>query len=238
MKLMPWWKTVKRVVAIGTIVGLLIGPVPRPARAGEGDDREGERRGVQTPIEHVVVIFQENVSFDHYFATYPHADNLPGESVFNAQPNTPKVDNLVTAGLLVPHNPNTVQPFRLTRAQADTCDQNHEYKAEQEAFDAGKMDKFVETVGIGAPGCQDYGCGPGLVMGYYDGSTVTALWNYAQHLRDERPLIQHDVRSVDARRAQPHLRPDARRRARQSRRSVRARHRRRVRRRRSATRLR
>jgi len=181
MMLMPWWKTVKRVVAIGTIAGLLIDPVPRPARAGEGDDREGGRRGVQTPIEHVVVIFQENVSFDHYFATYPHADNLSGESVFNARPHTPKVDNLVTAGLLVPHNPNTVQPFRLTRAQADTCDQNHEYKAEQEAFDDGKMDKFVETVGIGAPGCQDYGRGPGLVIGYYDGSTVTALWNYAQH---------------------------------------------------------
>ena len=27
----------------------------------------------------------------------------------------------------------------------------------------------------------DYGFGPALVMGYYDGNTVTALWNYAQH---------------------------------------------------------
>src|SRR6267378_8057713 len=142
MKPMPWWKTVKTVVTIGTIGGMLIGPAPGAAQAADGDDDELGGRGVRTPIEHVVVIFQENVSFDHYFATYPHADNLPGESVFNARPHTPKVDNLVTAGLLVPHNPNTVQPFRLTRAQADTCDQNHEYKAEQEAFDDGKMDKF------------------------------------------------------------------------------------------------
>ncbi|HYZ71972.1 MAG TPA: hypothetical protein VE641_02775, partial [Chthoniobacterales bacterium] len=36
---------------------------------------------VQTtyPISNVVVIFQENVSFDHYFATYPNALNLPKE---------------------------------------------------------------------------------------------------------------------------------------------------------------
>ena len=28
-----------------------------------------------TPIKHIVVIFQENVSFDHYFASYPNAAN-------------------------------------------------------------------------------------------------------------------------------------------------------------------
>jgi phospholipase C len=178
MTLKPCWKAIERIVVLGTIGGLLLGPVPRAAHADDGDD---ERRGVRTPIEHVVVIFQENVSFDHYFATYPHAENLPGESVFKAGPHTPKVDNPVTAKLLAPENPNSVQPFRLSRAQADTCDQSHEYKAEQVAFDVGKMDRFVETTGMGGPGCRDYGFGTGLVMGYYDGSTVTALWNYAQH---------------------------------------------------------
>ena len=43
------------------------------------------------------------------------------------------------------------------------------------------MNQFVETVGVGSPGCPDYGHGKGLVMGYYDGNTVTALWNLAQH---------------------------------------------------------
>ena len=42
------------------------------------------------------------------------------------------------------------------------------------------MDRFVETVGRGAGTCADYGNGKGLVMGYYDGNTVTGLWNYAQ----------------------------------------------------------
>ena len=47
-----------------------------------------------TPIKHVVVIFQENVSFDHYFATYPKALNPAGEPRFVAKRNTPTVNGL------------------------------------------------------------------------------------------------------------------------------------------------
>jgi phospholipase C len=36
-----------------------------------------------TPIKHIVVIFQENRSFDQYFATSPYAANLPGENPFS-----------------------------------------------------------------------------------------------------------------------------------------------------------
>ena len=132
-----------------------------------------------TPIKHVVVIFQENVSFDHYFGTYPHAANPPGEPAFQARPGTPGVNGL-TDGLL-DHNPNTANPFRLDRSQNYTCDQNHDYLPEQQAANAGLLDKFVEFVGVGGPGCPDYGLGSALVMGYYDGNTVTALWHYAQH---------------------------------------------------------
>src|SRR5881628_1312592 len=42
-----------------------------------------------TPIQHIVVIFQENVSFDHYFATYPVAANLAGEPEFHARTDIP-----------------------------------------------------------------------------------------------------------------------------------------------------
>ncbi len=71
-----------------------------------------------TPLRHVVVIFQENVSFDHYFATYPLAANPPGEPAFHARRGTPSVNGL-TGGLLS-HNPNQVNPFRFDRAQAAT----------------------------------------------------------------------------------------------------------------------
>lgn len=144
-----------------------------------------------TPIRHVVIVYQENNSFDHYFATYPNAANPPGEPSFTAREGTPSINGLNDT-LLSPNNPNTIQPFRLDRSQAQTCDQNHGYSAEQSAYDAGLMDKFPEDLGsagkvtVGLPpnttkvSC-DYGHGTGLVMGYYDGNTVTAVWNYAQH---------------------------------------------------------
>lgn len=50
--------------------------------------------GTITPIKHVVVIFQENVSFDHYFGTYPNATNSAGEPAFHALPGTPSVNGL------------------------------------------------------------------------------------------------------------------------------------------------
>src|SRR6266571_1857704 len=73
----------------------------------------------------------------------------------------------------------TTTPIRLDRSQYETTDQDHSYTDEQRAVDSGLMDRFVEAVGRGAPPF-DYGHGKGLVMGYYDGNTVTALWNYAQ----------------------------------------------------------
>ncbi|MGA7899794.1 MAG: alkaline phosphatase family protein, partial [Nitrososphaeraceae archaeon] len=49
-----------------------------------------------TPIKHIVVIFQENISFDHYFGTYPNATNPKNEPQFTAAPKTPKANNLIT----------------------------------------------------------------------------------------------------------------------------------------------
>ncbi len=134
-----------------------------------------------TPIQHIVVIFEEDVSFDHYFATYPHAANPPGEPPFHATraAYTPAVNGLTD--VLLGHNPNLAAPFRLGRAQSYTCSQDHEYTAEQTAVDLGAMDRFVETLGESAATCPDYGLGKKLTMGYFDGNTVGALWSYAQH---------------------------------------------------------
>ena len=132
-----------------------------------------------TPIKHIVVMFQENVSFDHYFATYPYAANsTPGEPVFTASPNTPSINGLTPA--LLTHNPNSAQPLRLPRSQSAICDQDHDYGDEQKAYNSGAANKFVETIGGSTANCNSYGAGNGIVMSYYDGNTVTALWNYAQ----------------------------------------------------------
>jgi phospholipase C len=135
---------------------------------------ESSDNSAATPIKHLVVIFQENVSFDHYFGTYPVAANPVGEPQFTAKDGTPSVNGL--SGGLLTANPNLANPFRLDRSRPITCDMNHDYTPEQRAADAGLMDKFVQFTGA------SYGtCNPTDVMGYYDGNTVTALWEYAQN---------------------------------------------------------
>jgi len=128
----------------------------------------------KTPIKHLIVIFQENVSFDHYFGTYPHAANLQGEIPFHAKDDTPRANTLEAAGLLT-NNPNAINPFRIPPSVPVTCDEDHNYNDEQAAFHGGLMDNFV------AVSCLDSALGKNSTMGYYDGNTVTALWNYAQH---------------------------------------------------------
>jgi phospholipase C len=168
--------------AIGaSVIGL---SVSSASSGNSGSSDPAAAFATTTPIKHVVVIFGENISFDHYFGTYPTALNPPGEPQFHAAPNTPTVNGLNTA--LLDSNPNEDNPVRLDPSQAVTCDQNHGYSAEQSAFDGGLMDKFVQdTQGTGCtettyPDSSSYGPN-GIVMDYYDGNTVTALWNYAQH---------------------------------------------------------
>lgn len=121
----------------------------------------------ETPIKHVVVIYGENRSFDHFFGTYPHALNPPGEPQFKAKPNTPTVNGFSEA--LFAHNNNVIPPFRLSRAEAFTCSPDHDYTPQQKDAHAGLLDQFIQNNTM----CR-------AVMGYYDGNTVTALWNYAQ----------------------------------------------------------
>ncbi len=164
-----------RVMAMGAVAATLVLPTVLGGiiEAAVGSETHPVAASTATPIKHLVVIFQENVSFDHYFATYPVAANPEGEPGFHAVPGTPTVNGLSDA--LITANPNLANPARLDRSQAMTCDMDHGYSAEQTAADKGLMDKFVQATGA------SYGtCDPTQVMDYYDGNTVTALWNYAQ----------------------------------------------------------
>ncbi|MES1248538.1 MAG: alkaline phosphatase family protein [Actinomycetota bacterium] len=150
---------------------------------------DGRSQNAATPIQHVVVIFQENVSFDHYFGTYPYAANTDG-TTFTPKTGTPDVDGLSWS--LLAANPNASNPKRLDSTPTGapgspggqlTCDQDHNYSDEQQSFDGGKMDQFVQSVGTSsgtAPGTTNK-CDPNAVMDYYDGNSVTGLWNYAQN---------------------------------------------------------
>src|ERR1700691_4153930 len=142
------------------------------------------------PIKHLVVIFNENRSFDHYFGTYPNAVNPEGEPLFEPAKNTQRyINNLLSSPALLDNNPNlnsangaaAADPFRLDRTQANTADQSHAYTAEQKAYDAGKNDLFPLDTGSGTNGGAGAFGTKAQVMGYFDGNTVTAFWNYAQN---------------------------------------------------------
>ena len=173
---------IRSMLALGAAAVALV-----PALSAAGDDQDPAARvRTATPIKHVVVIFQENVSFDHYFGTYPQAANPAGEPAFHASAGTPTVNGLGDAlGALLTRNPNLSNPQRLDRSQAHTCDQDHDYTHEQQAVDLGAMDQFVQKTGNSLTVAQCTGKATGVnpnfaVMDYYDGNTVTALWNYAQ----------------------------------------------------------
>jgi phospholipase C len=152
-----------------------------------------------TPIKHLVVIFNENRSFDHYFGHYPVAANVAGEPAFTAAKGTPIPNNFLSNPELLSQNPNlnlannsggpntgATNPFRIDRAQFNTAGQNHSYAPEQQAFDNGAADLFPKFTGSASSGTS-FGLTSsafgtrGQNMGYFDGNTVTALWNYAQN---------------------------------------------------------
>ena len=153
----------------------------------------------KTPIKHLVVIFNENRSFDHYFGTYPNAMNPEGEPVFEPAKNTQRdINNFLSDPALLDNNPNlnplnnvaatssslasvASNPFRLDRTQANTADQSHSYGSEQKAYDGGKNDLFPLDTGSGTNGGAGAFGTKAQVMGYFDGNTVTAFWNYAQN---------------------------------------------------------
>jgi phospholipase C len=104
--------------------------------------------------------------------------------------NTPGLNG---QGNLLTNNPNTdamgnqTNPRRFDPTNINdilTCDQDHDYNDEQKAFNGGLMDKFPTTVGNGngtnkSPTGQL--CQQSDVMNYYDGNTVTGMWNYAKN---------------------------------------------------------
>jgi phospholipase C len=81
---------------------------------------------VPMPLKHFVYIIQENISFDHYFGTYPGANGIPKDAKFAYQPGGAK----------------TVAPFHLNQTHIPH-DLNHSWQAAHVSADDGKMDGFL-----------------------------------------------------------------------------------------------
>src|SRR5215510_4431607 len=121
--------------------GFLTSMIALPATAA-GNSSIPTTATTSTPVKHLVIIFQENVSFDHYFGTYPHVMNGANGSKFVGDPHTPSIKALSAA--LLGDNPNSANPFRLDSSQQRSCDINHSYTGEQKEYNGNLMNKFVQ----------------------------------------------------------------------------------------------
>ncbi len=114
-------------------------------------------RNTATPIEHVIVLMQENHSFDNYFGTYPGADGFPEGTCIPVDPQDPR-------------NDQCVEPFHLEGGQSADLDHTEQTHALQ--YNDGKMDGFVAEL-------NDRNQDGTLAMGYYDDRELPHDWNVA-----------------------------------------------------------
>jgi len=125
-------------------------------------------------IRHVVIIMQENRSFDSYFGTYPGADGIPGLA---GNPGT-------VPCLPDPARGGCVRPFH--DQQDRSLGGPHSAAASEADINGGNMDGFVGEQERGMAGCAQTfnpACGNGGgspdVMGYHTGADIPNYWTYA-----------------------------------------------------------
>jgi len=124
-------------------------------------------------IKHVVVIMQENRSFDTYFGTYPGADGIPMQ---NGVPTVCAPD---------PKTNQCIKPYHL--AADVNAGGPHAAASATADIDSGKMDGFIASFRQGAKACKrpdTPGCAAGVtpdVMGWHDAREIPNYWAYAQN---------------------------------------------------------
>ena len=124
-------------------------------------------------FKHVVIITQENRSFDTYFGTYPGADGIP------------MVNNEPAVCLPDPANGGCVKPFY--NAADANVGAPHSHNDEVADVDNGAMDGFVTQAEKGLAGCTatqancSYRPTATDVMGYHDGRDLPTYWDYARN---------------------------------------------------------
>ena len=136
----------------------------------------GDRQGIHK-IRHIVIVMQENRSFDSYFGTYPGADGIPMK------------DGVPTVCSYDPKTHVCVKPYH------DTADRNaggpHDEIDAVRDINGGKMDGFEKQArtggyaachgreGVDTPGCSLNGKSPDA-MGYHDRHEIPNYWSYAR----------------------------------------------------------
>ena len=133
--------------------------------AGQGTPNPGAGTGgsatawTTTPIEHLVVLMQENHSFDNYFGTYPGADGIPSGTCM-------PIDPQAAAG------GSCVEPFHLGDNDVLSDDPSHSTTTAWAQYNGGKLDGFISALNRRNQDGR-------LAMGYYDDTELSFYWNLA-----------------------------------------------------------
>jgi len=142
-------KRIARALALAAVISIIGAPVlaadPVPP--------------TKTPIEHLVLLMQENHSFDNYFGTYPGANGTPAGTCMPLDPT-------------VPANKKCVKPFALGNRPVTDLGHNQRIFADQ--FRNGRMDGFIWAHRNSSGSGQ-------LAMGYYNDKDLPYYWNIADN---------------------------------------------------------
>jgi phospholipase C len=168
-----------RVAAAALAIGAAAAPAP--AAAAPPAAASSPTAGIHK-IRHVVVIMQENRSFDSYFGTYPGADGIP---MRNGRPTVCAPD---------PTRRTCVRPYH------DHRDVNsggpHENAAFVTDLAGGRMDGFVRARETCTNALDPRDCEPTIppdMMGYHDAREVPNYWAYARNFVLQDHMFEPDA---------------------------------------------
>jgi phospholipase C len=182
-------------LAAASLAGLLLASAELPGHRHEARASAGKSLPDGTPaaihkIRHVVIIMQENRSFDSYFGTYPGANGIPGLA---GHPG--KVPCLPD-----PHRRHCQRPFH--DASARNAGGPHGHDSALADIARGKMNGFIRQAEVGkaqacrahfdSPYCSRHPKRPD-VMGYHDWREIPNYWNYASHFVLQDHMFQSDA---------------------------------------------
>ena len=152
----------------------IVGPAPQSTPSLAGISK----------IQHVVIIMQENRSFDSYFGTFPGADGIPMQDGVPAVCVPDPAKHTCVRPYYDPADKNAGGPHSESNATADV--------------DGGKMDGFIAQAEHAASNCaaNDPACAGAKgtdVMGYHDGRDIPNYWTYAKDFTLQDHLFESDA---------------------------------------------
>jgi len=129
------------------------------------------------PIRHVIIIMQENRSFDSYFGTFPGADGIPAEACIPGDPSNPGGNCFKP--FHDPHDQNAGGPHRAASAQSDLDDGIHKTRMDGFIYQQVKAPRNCRP---DAPDCSTFedGISRRDVIGYHTDDEIPNYWTYAR----------------------------------------------------------